>query len=395
MEVELHLLPATFTGAATLFSSYVNSGTLATTATANGLGAGSYGWRYRVVDIRGAAGAWVSENHPDFIVQGAGPSITGVSPNPVTGANASQPFYVNGANFVSGCNVTLRDLTAGGAPFANMPIAALSSTQIRINPNFTTAAHSWSVEVINPGPLSSGQYNFSAVQPASCLYVDDYPYPNGNPYDPNNTGDETTIDPWRFYNRQCTSYVAWKLNKAAGITKDPWFFYNLMGGHHFSDAGNWAANATALGFLVNNTPSVGAVAHWGYGELGSLGHVAYVEAVNDDGTVNVSEYNRSQANTFGTHCHDSPPRFIHVRDVAGGGGGGPSAPVVSSPKVEGNAVTVSAPSEAGVSYVLESKTSMSDASWTSVATNAGSGGQITLTNAGAAGQRRVYRLRLQ
>jgi hypothetical protein len=92
------------------------------------------------------------------------PSISSVSPNPVTGSNSAQPFTINGSNFQSGCSVTLRDLTAGQT-FTNRPISSQTSTQIVINPNFTTAAHSWSVEVINPGNASSGQFNFSVVAP--------------------------------------------------------------------------------------------------------------------------------------------------------------------------------------------------------------------------------------
>src|SRR5438445_646510 len=61
------------------------------------------------------------------------PSITSVSNNPVTGSNSPQPFYINGANFVAGCNVTLRDLTAGQT-FPNRTITSFSSTQIRIDP---------------------------------------------------------------------------------------------------------------------------------------------------------------------------------------------------------------------------------------------------------------------
>jgi hypothetical protein len=92
------------------------------------------------------------------------PSISSVSPNPVTGSNSAQPFTINGSNFQSGCSVTLRDLTAGQT-FTNRPISSQTSTQIVINPNFTTAAHSWSVEVINPGNASSGQFNFSVIAP--------------------------------------------------------------------------------------------------------------------------------------------------------------------------------------------------------------------------------------
>jgi formylglycine-generating enzyme required for sulfatase activity len=58
---------------------------------------------------------------------------------------------------------------------------------------------------------------------------------------------------------------------------------------------------------------VGAIAHWGADEgAGSLGHVAYVEAVHPDGSVSVSEYNFSTAHEFGVRCGIRAPRYIHV-----------------------------------------------------------------------------------
>ncbi|MBI3645446.1 MAG: hypothetical protein HY233_05745, partial [Acidobacteriales bacterium] len=43
----------------------------------------------------------------------AAPTISSVSPNPVTGSNSPQPFTINGAGFTAQSTVTLRDLTAG------------------------------------------------------------------------------------------------------------------------------------------------------------------------------------------------------------------------------------------------------------------------------------------
>jgi murein DD-endopeptidase MepM/ murein hydrolase activator NlpD/GH25 family lysozyme M1 (1,4-beta-N-acetylmuramidase) len=70
-EVELRQLPGTFTGVATHSSSLVSSGTQAVTATATGLAAGNYGWKFRVVDSLGAASGWSTAGNPDFIVQAA------------------------------------------------------------------------------------------------------------------------------------------------------------------------------------------------------------------------------------------------------------------------------------------------------------------------------------
>lgn len=51
---------------------------------------------------------------------------------------------------------------------------------------------------------------------------------------------------------------------------------------------NWAIGAKKDGYLVNNIPEVGAI---GQTVDGPLGHVVYVERVNPDGTVLISEMN--------------------------------------------------------------------------------------------------------
>jgi len=51
--------------------------------------------------------------------------------------------------------------TSGGAVYANRPISSQSATQIVINPNFGNTSDTWTVEVINPGGLSSGQFVFT------------------------------------------------------------------------------------------------------------------------------------------------------------------------------------------------------------------------------------------
>ena len=74
---------------------------------------------------------------------------------------------------------------------------------------------------------------------------------------------------------QCTNYVAYVESAVYGV---PTPGYNLGNG------GDWAANAAAHGVMVNNVPTVGAVAEWNGGEPGlpPPGHVAVVEAVGPD-----------------------------------------------------------------------------------------------------------------
>lgn len=68
---------------------------------------------------------------------------------------------------------------------------------------------------------------------------------------------------------QCTWYVK---NKRPDLP-------NRLG-----NGGQWVKNAAARGFATGKTPKVGAVAE-------QPGHVAYVEAVNSNGTVKISEMN--------------------------------------------------------------------------------------------------------
>jgi hypothetical protein len=117
---------------------------------------------------------WGNSSAASFNTVRPAPTISSVSPPSPTGSSSSQPFYINGANFVSGCNVILRDLTAG-LTYANRPITTFSSTQIRIDPTFTTAAHLWSVEIQNPDSQSSGQFQFNVVSGATIPTVQTLP----------------------------------------------------------------------------------------------------------------------------------------------------------------------------------------------------------------------------
>src|SRR5215813_11883394 len=82
----------------------------------------------------------------------------------------------------------------------------------------------------------------------------------------------------------------------------------------FGNGDHWANHARTLGFRVDNTPSVGAIAHFddNHSGAGPSGHVAYVARVNGDGTIVIEEYNWLQF-PYGYH---NPPRVIHASDVS-------------------------------------------------------------------------------
>ncbi|WP_369000547.1 CHAP domain-containing protein [Candidatus Nanosynbacter sp. TM7-074] len=87
------------------------------------------------------------------------------------------------------------------------------------------------------------------------------------------------VDPWGLYTRECVSYVAWKIHSTGRYVP------------HFGGAGDanqWPSTAARHGISNGSTPKAGSAAVFMEGEYG---HVMYVESVNGDGTITVSDYN--------------------------------------------------------------------------------------------------------
>ncbi len=87
------------------------------------------------------------------------------------------------------------------------------------------------------------------------------------------------VDPWGMYSRQCVSYTAWKVFQKNG-------YMPYWGGR--GNANQWSANARAAGIPVSSTPRAGSV---GVIMAGQYGHVVWVDSVNSNGTINISQYN--------------------------------------------------------------------------------------------------------
>lgn len=108
------------------------------------------------------------------------------------------------------------------------------------------------------------------------------------------------IDPWGMYKRQCVSYTAWKTWKTHG-------YMPYWGGH--GTAKYWDDNAIAAGIPVDGNPRAGDIA---ISNSGTWGHAMYVESVNGNGTINISQYN---VNLTGTYSEATISRsglvFIH------------------------------------------------------------------------------------
>lgn len=125
---------------------------------------------------------------------------------------------------------------------------------------------------------NGGQY--SNVGPRAA--GDDYPWPTSS-----------GLSPLRYVARQCTDFVAWRLNRDAGHTSAPWKYdwSNMTpgGGNASAWAGAWARN----GWKTSHTPVNGAVA-WFNGN-----HVAYVKSI-DGNNVNLEEYNWNSSGAYHT-----------------------------------------------------------------------------------------------
>jgi len=124
------------------------------------------------------------------------------------------------------------------------------------------------------------------------------------------SADTNGIDPFGFYYRQCTSYAAWYFNAIEG--KD-WYSFRVYGINRSSNGGDWADLGAHQGYSVSSTPRPGAIASWPAGGIfGAYGHVAIVQSVNSNGTINVSEYNWIQYSYSERHnVSPSGARFIY------------------------------------------------------------------------------------
>lgn len=113
---------------------------------------------------------------------------------------------------------------------------------------------------------------------------------------------DSFVDDWGHFNRECTSFVSWRLHSRNG--------YEIP---FHDNANRWGPRAKAKGIEVNMTPAIGSVAWWeppkGY-------HVAWVSAVQ--GTkVTIEEYNATDANHDGIYDGAYGARVIDANSVSG------------------------------------------------------------------------------
>jgi len=236
--------------------------------------------------------------------------ISDIQPNPISASTLGQSIQILGTGFSSGTEIDWADLTTGNTG----TIVPTDSSPNLLNGAVTTADETatWQFQVKNPDGADSNcapieNSNGTTTMPCYSMqilssdlphsYKNDYPFQNAA-YCPNSTPQAScladTDDPYGFFYRECTSYVSWRMNRDLG-TPDPRnpSFFNGMGNGTWRAARYWNSNASALGYVVDSRPEVGAIAQWvsGCGGNCSSGHVAYVESKNTDGSIDISEYN--------------------------------------------------------------------------------------------------------
>lgn len=130
-----------------------------------------------------------------------------------------------------------------------------------------------------------------------------YNYANNCPAN----GGKGKIDAWQFYQCECVSYGADKLNEK-GIA-----FNNNYKNVKWGSAINWINAAKAARISYNTSPKRGDIAWFSYG------HVAYVDSVDSKGNVTLSEYNYSppygykySTRTVKKGSTSYPRYFIHL-----------------------------------------------------------------------------------
>ena len=237
------------------------------------------------------------------------PTITSVDPSPVNGSDFDQMIRVKGMGFINNPTVVFNSSEITNLRVPAEKVTYLSSTELNVAVTTTTLMDSWTVKVVNPDEQSSNIFAFDVVSPRT--YANTYPY---------NTASVGDVDPWGFNVRTAMSYVAWRINQAAASDSAPYFFSNTMNGGIWGEADHWDDNiavmqTVSMNYHVDDIPSPGAIAQWNAADLSTTatsGHVAYVEKVNDDGSVDISEYNRKGDHKFSFRLGIRPTRFIHT-----------------------------------------------------------------------------------
>lgn len=124
-----------------------------------------------------------------------------------------------------------------------------------------------------------------------------------------------------MYYVNCTDFSLWRLNQQVGATdpNHPKYTNGNFASVPLGNGGEWATAWRAKGWPADNTPEVGAMAHFAPGAVGAsqqYGHIAVVLEVHDNNTVTIEEYNGATPYKYSTRTvpADQVTTYLHIPD---------------------------------------------------------------------------------
>jgi len=148
---------------ATLQGSQIASVTASQIQLPVNVGATARTWSVEVVNSSGQASSAASLQ---VVAPPLAPAITSLNPNPMTGSNSNQVFFITGSGFQSGSGLKVQvSYTGYSATVQGAEIACLSTSQIQVLINVGTTARTWSVQVVNPNGQASSAKSLQVLAP--------------------------------------------------------------------------------------------------------------------------------------------------------------------------------------------------------------------------------------
>jgi surface antigen len=178
---------------------------------------------------------------------------------------------------------------------------AVSATAKLISPDRESFSATTRANLAQQRSDAQRDANYTAYMASGALAAgDDYPWFSELS---NNQGGG--LSPLNYFYRECVDFVAWRLNVDAGSTQAPFKYdwHNLTPGG--GNAYQWKSAWDSHGWATGTTPQVGSVAWFGF-------HVAYVSAVNADGTVTLEEYNYASDHLYGVRTIPATDVLVYL-----------------------------------------------------------------------------------
>ncbi|MEO8105285.1 MAG: CHAP domain-containing protein [Candidatus Saccharibacteria bacterium] len=110
-----------------------------------------------------------------------------------------------------------------------------------------------------------------------------------------NAGQDSLLDSWGMFNRECVSYTAFKVHQDYLAGKDT---HDMPYWGGSGDAKQWPANARAAGIPVDSNPTVNSIAISTAGTWGHSMHVESIGTMNGQSAIYVSQYNTDFAGHY-------------------------------------------------------------------------------------------------